>query len=123
MQRAIEAGINTIEHAVPLEGVTLSKEKKDLITFVPTFVSAYDVMSMGTIISKMKLDRSKAKLFDATNTKAVFDVVPDSIAEWFDRLTTNLPKAISTGTKIAIGSDAGCIGTRSEEHTSELQSH
>jgi len=111
VQRAIDAGVDTIEHAVPLAGVVVPKARQSLITFVPTFVSAYDVMPLEVIMSKMSLDLCRAKLFDATNTKALFVTIPDSIAEWFDRLTANLPKAITDRSRLTIGSDAGCLGT------------
>lgn len=120
VQRAIDAGINTIEHAVPLEGVHVPKSYCEKITFVPTFVSAYDVMPLETILSKMSLDFERVKAFEETNIKYSFENVPESIAEWFDRLILFLPKAIRNGCRIAIGSDAGCAGTNFKSAIREM---
>ncbi len=108
---AITAGVDTIEHAVPLNEVALRAAQIRKTIFVPTLVSAYDMLSREYVGERLGLDPEEAVKLDSLNGAHEFNSVPLSVKTWFDRLTQNMHMAISNGIQLGIGSDAGCEGT------------
>jgi imidazolonepropionase-like amidohydrolase len=126
LNRALDAGVDTLEHAVPLDEQTLEKLLKTKAIIVPTFVAAYDEFSLKALGERTSVNSERAERFDSTNyPKERLHVlrggrVPESIRIWFDHLIRGLPSAISLGVRIGIGTDAGCFGTNFRSAVREM---
>ena len=111
--RALQAGIRTIEHAVPFND-SMGKLFFPNTFYVPTLATAIDICGLDSL-------KSANQTFDIELLKALEKImpieyrydgpVPESISEWFNILITILPKAIASNQLICTGSDAGCKGT------------
>jgi len=117
LNNALDAGVDTLEHAVPLNDKILERFLSQDVIIVPTFVAAYDEFSIKYVTQRVELDLVRTHRYDSTNyPKGSLSFlrpqgVPESIVIWFDYLVEYLPKAIMNGVQIGIGTDAGCAGT------------
>lgn len=114
---AMNAGVDTLEHAVPLNEYLLERFIREQIIVVPTFVAAYDEYSTEVFAEKIRGDVEHLRKYDTINypkgslSHLRPNGIPVSIQEWCEYLVKYLPIAIRNGVCIGIGSDAGCAGT------------
>lgn len=117
INNALDVGVDTLEHAVPLNEQILERLLKQNAVIVPTFVAAYDEFPMEVLSQRMNLDLARVRKYEATNfpqgslLPLRVDGIPESIKIWFEYLLAYLPTAIKSGVQIGIGTDAGCLGT------------
>lgn len=117
INNALDAGVDTLEHAVPLNEEILDRFLSQKVIIVPTFTAGYDEFSTDFVSEKISLDKSRANKYRVTNyppgslSPLRPQGVPESIVIWFDYLIKYLPIAIKNNVQIGIGSDAGCAGT------------
>jgi len=114
---ALKAGVDTLEHAVPLTDKILECFIRQDVIIVPTFVAAYDEYPLKIVVDRLGISWQKLKIYEVTNYSKKWSEplrpngVPESIAIWFDYLLEYLPIAIENNVRIGIGTDAGCVGT------------
>lgn len=113
VNRALKAGVRTIEHAVPFNDFMGKLYFPDTF-YVPTFATAIDVCGFDLLRSSPIVHDSS--LLDAIensrpSTYIYKGPIPESILDWYNILISNLPYAISGNQLLCTGSDAGCKGT------------
>jgi imidazolonepropionase-like amidohydrolase len=117
LEIALKAGVDTLEHAAPLNEFVLNKILENSSTIVPTFTAAYDEFPLEFSANKMKIQPDNLRNIEVGNhskqhlNSGSMENIPESIKDWFGILLDNLPKAIKANMNIGIGTDAGCIGT------------
>ena len=88
VQMALDANIDTIEHAVPFNKEMIDQMKKQKTIIVPTFYCAIETCRD---IRKSMIKIEELPVFE----------------HWLEDLKDNLPRAINSGIRIATGTDAG----------------
>jgi len=88
VQMALDANVDTIEHAVPFTKEMIDQMKKQKTIIVPTFHCAIETCRD---IRKSMIKIEELPIFE----------------HWLEDLKDNLPRAINSGIRIATGTDAG----------------
>lgn len=95
IDRAFDAGADTIEHAACYNDEFCEKVLKKGVKICPTFVAAIDtIQDMDEVLECI-----------------CEDCTQDEITEWFEFLKENLPRTFKAGVKVIAGTDAGTFPT------------
>jgi imidazolonepropionase-like amidohydrolase len=125
VERALAAGVDTLEHAVPFSRSLAKKMINEGVIIVPTLVAAADEFLPETLeemfgISERLWRRLGEINYPPGQLRQRDPLIPPSIATWMERLAQYLPLAIEAGVMIGIGTDAGCRGTNSKSAVREM---
>jgi len=120
INNALNAGVDTFEHAAPLTDEILESFLKLGSIVVPTFVASCDEFPLKMVVKRIGANYGRSQKYYATNDPLPPHDVKESLRIWFDLLTKYLPSAIKNGVNIGIGSDAGCIGTNFKSAIREM---
>lgn len=88
VQMALDAGVDTIEHGVPFNKKMIEQMRKQKTIIVPTFHCAIETCRD---IKKSLISKEELPMFE----------------KWLEDLKHYLPLAVSSGVKIAMGTDSG----------------
>lgn len=118
--RALQSGVKTIEHAVPLID-SMGHLSFPNTFFAPTFTTVVDVCGISSVKKKyMEFDDLYKQIQKLNKYRLYSDVVPESLKECLDILLDRVPIAISKEELICAGTDAGCKGTHFSSLLKEL---
>ncbi|MEP4335006.1 MAG: amidohydrolase family protein, partial [Roseobacter sp.] len=96
VSRALEAGVFTIEHAVPLNDPQMTRAKANGSIFVPTLVAAFDDFPPNFLETRYGIARDTLEFWDRAagdQTRQELDCdPPESIVTWVDRVLPRLGK-------------------------------
>lgn len=125
VKRALTAGVDTLEHAVPFDVESLEMLLVGGAFIVPTVVAAADDLLPNEVEALLGVDARAWRDLSSYNfpperLRASGSRASPSIVTWAQRLARHLPEAISAGAKIGIGTDAGCRGTNFRSAVREM---
>jgi imidazolonepropionase-like amidohydrolase len=123
--RALAAGVDTLEHAAPLDDASLQMVIDSNAVLVPTVVAAADEFLPTEIAELIGMSEDGwyelSKLnYPPDQLRGSRPQAPPSIITWLERLVDYLPSAIAAGATIGIGTDAGCSGTNFRSAVREM---